>query len=71
MPSRRCRAAACSTTLVLFVVVYGIIFSMGIYYINRLIHMGPMGHSILPSERGLPSRPLSAAEEAAREALGR
>ena len=59
------------TTLVLFVVVYGIIFSMGIYYINRLIHMGPMGHSILPSERGLPSRPLSAAEEAAREALER
>ena len=59
------------TTLVLFVVVYGIIFSMGIYYINRLIHMGPRGHSILPSERGLPSRPLSAAEEAAREALER
>jgi cytochrome bd ubiquinol oxidase subunit I len=58
-------------TLVLFVIVYGIIFSMGIYYINRLIHMGPMGHSILPSERGLPSRPLSAAEDAAREALER
>jgi cytochrome bd ubiquinol oxidase subunit I len=59
------------TTLVLFVVVYGIIFSMGIYYINRLIHMGPMGPSIETPERGLPSRPLSAAEEAAREALGR
>ncbi len=59
------------TTLVLFVVVYGIIFSMGIYYINRLIHMGPRGQSILPSERGLPSRPMSAAEEAAREALER
>jgi len=59
------------TTLVLFVVVYGIIFSMGIYYINRLIHMGPTGASILPSERGLPSRPLSGAEDAAREALGR
>ena len=64
-------AGSVLTTLVLFVVVYGIIFSMGIYYINRLIHMGPMGHSILPSERGLPSRPLSAAEEAAREALER
>jgi cytochrome bd ubiquinol oxidase subunit I len=59
------------TTLILFVVVYGIIFSMGIYYINRLIHMGPMGPSIAPAERGLPSRPLSGAEEAAREALGR
>jgi cytochrome bd ubiquinol oxidase subunit I len=63
--------ASVLTTLVLFVVVYGIIFSMGIYYINRLIHMGPMGHSILPSAHGLPSRPLSAAEEATRQALGR
>jgi len=59
------------TTLLLFIVVYGIIFSMGIYYINRLIHRGPVGPSIAPSEHGLPSRPLSAAEEAAREALGR
>ncbi len=59
------------TTLILFVVVYGIIFSMGIYYINRLIHMGPMGPSIQAPEHGLPSRPLSAAEAAAREALGR
>jgi cytochrome d ubiquinol oxidase subunit I len=59
------------TTLALFIVVYGIIFSMGIYYINRLIHRGPTGPATLPSERGLPSRPLSAAEEAAREALGR
>jgi len=33
--------------------------------------MGPMGPSIRPSEHGLPSRPLSAAEEAAREALSR
>jgi cytochrome bd ubiquinol oxidase subunit I len=64
-------AGSVLTTLVLFVVVYGIIFSMGIYYINRLIHMGPMGPSIQEPQRGLPSRPLSAAEEAAREALGR
>jgi cytochrome d ubiquinol oxidase subunit I len=59
------------TTLILFVLVYGIIFSMGIYYINRLIHTGPTGASILPSESGVPSRPLSGAEEAAREALDR
>jgi cytochrome d ubiquinol oxidase subunit I len=58
------------TTLVLFVIVYGIIFSMGIYYINRLIHMGPTGPSIQAPEHGLPNRPLSAAEDAAREALG-
>jgi cytochrome d ubiquinol oxidase subunit I len=59
------------TTLALFILVYGIIFSMGIYYINRLINAGPTGPAILPSGRGLPSRPLSAAEEAAREALSR
>jgi cytochrome d ubiquinol oxidase subunit I len=58
-----------ATTLVLFVVVYGIVFSMGTYYINRLIHRGPEGRIIAPAERGLPSRPLSGAEEAAEEAL--
>ena len=31
------------TTLILFVVVYGIVFAMGIYYINRLIVRGPQG----------------------------
>jgi cytochrome d ubiquinol oxidase subunit I len=64
-------AGSVLTTLILFVLVYGIIFSMGIYYINRLIHTGPTGSSIAPAEHGLPSRPLSAAEDAAREALGR
>ena len=49
---------------------YGIVFSMGIYYINRLINKGPEGRVIEPSE-ALPSRPLSAAEGAAREAMTR
>jgi cytochrome d ubiquinol oxidase subunit I len=64
-------AGSVLATLILFVLVYGIIFSMGIYYINRLIHTGPTGRSILTPEHGLPSRPLSGAEEAGREALGR
>jgi cytochrome d ubiquinol oxidase subunit I len=64
-------AGSVLTTLILFILVYGIVFSMGIYYINRLIHMGPTGALILPSERGVPSRPLSGAEEAGREALER
>jgi cytochrome d ubiquinol oxidase subunit I len=64
-------AGSVLATLILFVLVYGIIFSMGIYYINRLIHTGPTGHAILPAEHGLPSRPLSGAEEAGRAALGR
>jgi cytochrome d ubiquinol oxidase subunit I len=33
-------AGAVLTTLVLFVLVYGIIFSAGIYYINRLLARG-------------------------------
>ena len=61
-------AGAVLTTLILFVVVYLVVFSMGIYYINRLIEKGPTGASVTPSE-GLPSRPLSAAESAAHEAI--
>jgi hypothetical protein len=42
---------------------------MGIYYINRLIHVGPAGAAIAPAERGVPNRPLSGAAEAGREVL--
>jgi len=61
-------ASAVLTTLVLFVIVYTIVFSMGVYYINRLINKGPTGAAEKPPA-GTPSRPLSAAEEAAREAI--
>jgi len=61
-------AGAVLTTLVLFVIVYSAVFSMGIYYINRLIEKGPVGAAVKPSE-GVASRPLSAAEEAAHEAI--
>jgi len=56
-----------ATTLALFVLVYGVVFSMGIYYINRLINRGPEGRIIAPAERGFPSRPISGAGEAAEE----
>jgi cytochrome d ubiquinol oxidase subunit I len=62
-------AGSIAFSLLLFFLVYGIVFSMGIYYINRLIAMGPAGPSIMPPERGTPTRPLSAVEEAGREAL--
>jgi cytochrome bd ubiquinol oxidase subunit I len=61
-------AGAVLTTLIAFVIVYSIVFSMGIYYINRLIEKGPTGAAVKPPE-GVPSRPLSAAEEAAHEAI--
>jgi len=61
-------AASIAGTLALFVLCYGIVFSMGIYYMNRLIVKGPQGRSIEESE-GLPSRPLTAAGAAAGDAM--
>jgi cytochrome d ubiquinol oxidase subunit I len=58
-----------ATTLALFVLVYGVVFSMGIYYINRLIVTGPPAAASRP-EPGSARRPLSAAEQAGRRALG-
>jgi len=57
-------------TLILFVLVYTVVFSMGIYYINRLIENGPMGAAIGPEPgEATPSRPLAAATDAARHAI--
>jgi hypothetical protein len=56
-------------SLLPFFLVYGVLFSMGIYCNNRLIAMGPTGPSIIPPKHGTPTRRLSAVEEAGREAL--
>lgn len=61
-------AGAVLTTLILFVLVYTSVFGLGVRYINKLIDKGPSGAAIVPKE-ALPSRPLSAAEDAAREAM--
>lgn len=50
------------TSLVLFVLAYGIVFSFGIYYINRLIVGGP---DVTPSDESghlTPISPISAAQ---------
>ncbi len=60
--------ASIAGTLALFVFSYGVVFSMGIYYINRLIKRGPEGRAIEHAE-GFPSRPLMAAGDAASEAF--
>ncbi len=57
------------TSLILFVLVYTSVFSVGILYINKLIEKGPSGKAVEAPD-ALPSRPLSAAQGAAREALG-
>jgi cytochrome bd ubiquinol oxidase subunit I len=55
-------------TLALFVVVYGIVFWMGIYYINRLIAQGPSRAAVKdPDYFG--GSPISATAGAGRKAL--
>jgi cytochrome d ubiquinol oxidase subunit I len=62
-------AASVAVSLALFVIVYGIVFGFGIYYINRLIARGPEGASVATPKSWRPGRPLSAVEEAGREIL--
>jgi cytochrome d ubiquinol oxidase subunit I len=63
--------ASIAGTLALFILVYGVVFTMGIYSINRLIAAGPQGRAVEPPERGTPTRPLSSAADATREAITR
>jgi cytochrome d ubiquinol oxidase subunit I len=62
-------AATVASTLALFVLVYGVVFSAGIYFINRLINRGPAPSDKPGAEpRGAGSRPLAAAKPAGGEA---
>jgi cytochrome d ubiquinol oxidase subunit I len=45
-------------TLILFVLAYGVVFSFGIYYINRLINRGP--DTVADEVGGFPASPISA-----------
>lgn len=55
-----------AATLTIFVVVYGIVFGSGLYFILRLIRQGPDPRPADEQEpsRGTPARPLSYVEEA-------
>ena len=59
--------ASIATTLGLFIVVYGVVFSAGIYYINRLIATGPS--AVTDADHAPTLSPLSAAQAAGRAAL--
>jgi cytochrome d ubiquinol oxidase subunit I len=56
-------ATMVALSLAAFVLVYGVVFSIGVYYINRLINRGPQGAAIEPPHlpHALPNRPLGAA----------
>ena len=59
-------ASTVATSLAAFVLVYTVVFSIGIYYIYKLIMKGPTGAVLEPAPlpEGLPNRPLSAADVA-------
>jgi cytochrome d ubiquinol oxidase subunit I len=48
-----------ATSLVLFVLVYCVVFSIGVIYIARMLKKGP----VATAPEALPNRPLSAAQE--------
>ena len=52
---------AVAISLALFVLVYGVVFSAGIWFINRLINNGPAGAAVAQAPAGGPNRPLSGA----------
>jgi len=56
-------AASVATTLAMFILVYGVVFSIGIYYINRLIARGPEDHA--EPDEPLGHQPLAAARKGA------
>jgi cytochrome bd ubiquinol oxidase subunit I len=61
-------AASILGTLALFVIVYGVVFSVGIYYINRLIAKGPEG-KLAELGEDIAHAPIAAAGSAGREAM--
>jgi cytochrome d ubiquinol oxidase subunit I len=57
-------AATVASSLVAFVLVYLVVFSIGIYYIRRLVLGGPKPAAVAVPQ-GLPNRPLSLGHEPA------
>ncbi|MGR7994237.1 cytochrome ubiquinol oxidase subunit I [Xanthobacter sp. ZOL 2024] len=56
------------TSLLLFILVYGIVFTAGGYYISRLLKIGPVTEGD-GSDDATALRPLSAAQDAGRKAI--
>jgi cytochrome bd ubiquinol oxidase subunit I len=62
-------AASIVASLVMLVLIYGVVFTAGAYYINRLIRKGPDETAAHELQQGVPLRPISVAQDAGREAL--
>jgi cytochrome bd ubiquinol oxidase subunit I len=62
-------AGMLTASLSAFVLVYGVVFSIGVYYIRKMIRHGPKGAALAGARAAheLPNRPLASARESARE----
>ncbi len=56
------------TSFILIIAIYGVVFSIGIYYIRKLLRHGPQGAAVAASDHAAPNSPLAAAGSATREA---
>lgn len=54
-------ASSVAISLALFVLVYGVVFSIGVLYVYRMLRKGPA--PLPPEIHGVPNRPLSAAQK--------
>ena len=68
-PFLTARAAAIS--LVVYCVIYTVIFGFAIFYIYRLLRVGPVGHLVLPPMAAIPNRPMSVLDKADAPGAGR
>jgi cytochrome d ubiquinol oxidase subunit I len=57
-------ARQATISLATFCVIYTLIFAFGIFYINRLLHAGPVGQLVKPPIAAVPNRPMSLAGRA-------
>jgi cytochrome d ubiquinol oxidase subunit I len=61
-------AATVLTSFAMIIVIYVVVFSIGVYYIRKLLRHGPQGASVTHVDGAAPNSPLAAAGSAAREA---
>ena len=61
-------AATVLASFVMIVLVYVVVFGIGIFYVRKLLRHGPQGAAVAASSDKAPNSPLGAAGSAAREA---
>jgi len=61
-------AATVATSFALIIVVYVVVFSIGVYYIRKLLRHGPQGAAVAHADGATPNSTLAAAGSATREA---